>query len=208
MVLFVTMFSFLFISMFSGTVIAQNGSSKPDTIAGWGVGLYKTERSFFKRQPSETKQFSIDPVYVVSKMKDSVVVGYKYNYLDSSFRKRNYYGVFDGRDFYLRIKFDLLKKFDQLGKYPFITLMKGRDIPFYNDLGYLAIGLADYLLAGVNEEIWYFNKKGTFLQATKQAMFFLLANDKDLLAQFEAEKTYNNNVFRKYLLKMNERYPH
>lgn len=196
----------VFSFIFSDSVTAQDNALKAAAVKSWQVGLYKTEKAFLRKEPSESKAFSISPVYAV-KNKDSVLVGYKYNYLDSSPRMRWYYGLFDGKDFYLRVKFDLLQKFDHLGKYPFITLIKGGDFPFSSNLAFLAIALAENLLAGVNEEIWYFNKNGTFLQATKQAMFFLLRDEKDLYSQFAEEKVYNNNVFRKYLLKMNERYP-
>ena len=107
---------------------------------------------------------------------------------------------------YLRREFDNLYKFDCLGKYSFITLRKGGDLAFHNLLS-LGISITEKLMAGVHEEIWYYNKKGTFLLATKQAMFFLLRDEEDLKRYFIEEKTYTNNIFRKYLLIMNQRYP-
>ena len=55
--------------------------------------------------------------------------------------------------------------------------------------------------------IFYFNKNGEFLEATPQAIGFLLRKDKDFLKEYNAEKKVNNIVYKKYLLKMNERYP-
>jgi hypothetical protein len=45
------------------------------------------------------------------------------------------------------------------------------------------------------------------MEATAQAIGFLLKKDKDFSKEYNAEKKLNNEVFKKYLLKMNERYP-
>lgn len=198
---------FFFLLNFIVHIINVSGQNEVDknTIQKLKTGLYKTEKEFLRKQPSVVKPFKILPVYSVSK-KDTIITAYTYQFLDYSSPLRIYYGLFDGKIMYLRTEHNNLHKFDCLGKYPFITLKKGQNLAFYNLLS-LGLSATEKLMAGVNEEVWYYNKKGTFLLATKQAMLFLLRDEEELKKNFLEEKIYTNNIFRKYLLIMNQRYP-
>lgn len=198
---------FFFLPVLIVYIINVSGQYKvgDNTVQVLKIGLYRTEKEFLRKEPSVVKSFKIIPVYRFSK-KDTIITAYTYQFLDSSSPLRNYYGLFDGKNMYLRREFNNLCKFDCLGKYSFITLRKSRNLAFHNLLS-LGISAADKLMAGVNEEVWYYNKKGIFLLATKQAMFFLLRDEEDLKRCFIEEKVYTNDVFRKYLFIMNQRYP-
>jgi hypothetical protein len=89
---------------------------------------------------------------------------------------------------------------DHIGRYAFVTVDMKR-------LYLSGLGVVDALISNPKSEIWYFDKKGTFRQATGQAIFFLLKKDKDFLKEFNAERNVTNEVLKKYLIKMNERYP-
>ena len=55
--------------------------------------------------------------------------------------------------------------------------------------------------------ICFFNKKGKYLQATKESVGYLLKDEKDLIEAYEHEKKFNSIVYTKYLILMNQKYP-
>jgi hypothetical protein len=46
------------------------------------------------------------------------------------------------------------------------------------------------------------------IKATTQAIAFMIRKEKDFAKEFSEEKMKNNDTYKKYLLKMNERYPY
>lgn len=195
---------------FTNTSIAQDIDSAKRS----KIGIYQTFEELQAGKPSVTKSFRLDTTWYILNV-DTVIEGYSYRFMDSSKRLSQPFAMFDGKDIYLyfknKVKFNLIsgirvmdyppKMFQKSygkGKIPFIII--GRTT-YISDLG-----LADAIISDKNE-IWYVNKNGKFLQATPQAIGVLLRNEKDLLKEFEKERKYNNEVYVKYLQKMNERYP-
>jgi len=74
-------------------------------------------------------------------------------------------------------------------------------------VGILLVQALDDLLSSAKEMVFYFNKNGKLLEATPQSIGFLLRSDNELHDAFLKEEKMNNDVFRKYLIAMNNKYP-
>lgn len=193
------------------------------------IGIYVTEKEFVERKPSITKPFKIVPDIEIrfdkdNEKNDTIKNGLTYQFLDSTTKlEQAIFGVSDGTDMYVPNK-EGLKKFEYVGKFSFFTLV------LYEQLGVHPLilltnpfSLATTLIVAASTTalsdavkpvsiaskvmLIFYNKKGKSHEATGQAIGWLLKDDKDFLQEFNAEKKYNNEVFKKYLMKMNERYP-
>lgn len=185
------------------------------------TGVYANEREFLAREPSITKPFKIVPNIDISfnetnaKM-DTTETGITYQYLDSTQKHKNAFGFCDGTDIYLGAKRFGYDKMDFVGKYSFINTnynyANGSFVPLILAAGPISLMSAAVLIGEVVKKptkkyLFFINKSGKLHEATGQAIGWFLKDDKDLLDGFNAEKKYNNEVFKKYLMKMNERYP-
>lgn len=190
------------------------------------TGIYKEWEEFIHNTPSVTSPFYVVPNYrkneegedssVNNNGSDTLILNYHYEFLDSNIKQKRAVGFFDGTRMFVPVLFpeQFLSTFktppfrpvDYIGRFPFIAIVR-KPIYLVSDPISLVIGLVDAVVSHPKEEIWYFNKKGKFILATPQAIAFLIQNDKDLAKEFSAEKEKTNAVFKKYLIKMNERYP-
>ena len=211
------------LTLCSSTVFSQNPI--PQVTAGnkLKIGLYKEWNEFINNTPFITSAFVVIPKYQTNAKENNetdtssaneatdTLNDYGYRLSDTTIRQKRIFGFFDGNRMYVakylfsESLLEYLKKpryvaVDHIGRYAFVTVDMKR-------LYLSGLGVVDALISNPKSEIWYFDKKGTFRQATGQAIFFLLKKDKDFLKEFNAERNVTNEVLKKYLIKMNERYP-
>lgn len=183
-----------------------------DSVRKSKIGIYQTFEELQAGKPSITKDFKIDRQYYILNI-DTVVTGYTYHFIDSSPIVTKGFGLYDGNHFYIMHKKGVLEMMTQEGKFPYKVYyavkpdVKGGDIVNAAIGIEGAVGLLDKMISSPKDVIIYFNKKGKIMEATPQSIGVLLRSDKDFLKEYEKEKKYNNEVYIKYLKKMNERYP-
>ena len=207
----------LLLSCITFTVVAQEIQTPASTLNKLKPGIYQFWEEFINNVPFIKQPFTVITNYHITEEKDSLVKNYNYKFLDSTIKHKKAFGFFDGKNIYVE---DVLTrhvinighkqqflKIDYIGRFPFMILNR-KTVLIGGDPVTAIAGAVDALITRPKEEIWYFNKKGGFLQATPQAIGYLLINDKDLRKEYIAEKKFNNEIFLKYLLKMNERYPY
>lgn len=131
--------------------------------------------------------------------------GVTYKFLDSSKKLKNVYGFFDGNNMYWGDRKRGYFKFDYIGRFSFATTNGFRNPPLLGK--YSVSSVINRAIAKPHDMVFYFNKNQKWLEATGQSISWLLKNDKDFIDDFNAEKKYSNEVFKKYFVKMNERYP-
>jgi len=192
-------------------------------------GIYESYDDVLKNSPSFTLPFQVFPSYktivkdrIIGDLPtgesirdtlsiDTVLMGYYYLLPKGAVEPKKVFGFYDGRQLYIDVKRGidvrsrrLFVPLDYIGRYSFVVTDAKKPVTYFN----LGVGaLLDQALSKKKETIFYFNKDGEFTQATAQAIGFLLRKDKDLYKEYNAEKKLNNQVFKKYLIKMNERYP-
>jgi hypothetical protein len=205
-----TIISTLFGLVFALMIFGQNSIPKTKL----PIGIYVKEKEFLERKPSITKAFKVVPYtdttfYVDINKYDTIKKGITYQFLDSTPKPKHTYGFYDGVNMY----FDRGDSpFDFVGKFSFITYTVRPDRNRINfGMGLLGIAVSLANRTAVNPKqysaIFYYNRKGELTEATTQAIYWLIKNEKDFLKEWHAEKNYDNEVFKKYLIKMNERYP-
>jgi hypothetical protein len=175
-------------------------------------GFYKSYEELTTNSPSLIKEFKVIWSYSVNSDGDSVATGFTYLLPDSGKIKEKIYGFCDGRKVYLRYSNNTFLQMDYVGRFSFIALNRSYLESLFTASSTTSTVLSILLFAPIfipfsEEDICYFNKKSEFKHATVQAISWLLRDDKDFLKEFNAEKKINNEVFKKYLIKMNERYP-
>lgn len=188
-------------------------------------GIYLNYKDFLNSNPSLTTAFTMLPCYSVQgkdSRKDTLIKEYYCQLLDCIKLDKKVFGLFDGTNFYIgSIKDTRLERkqrfiaLDYIGRYSFIETIDQKTVDFFPaTLSLLPAALLVTAMSGIDDVIsnkkmvlFYFNKHGQCLQATQQAINFLLRKDIDFSKEFAAEKKMTNAVYKKYLLKMNERYP-
>jgi len=95
-----------------------------------------------------------------------------------------------------------------LGKYSFYIYKDYSKIKATSPI-YVLIrtGNTDDLSTLFNNSIMFYNEKGKLKKANNQSIGWLIRKEKDFLNEYNKELFLDNNVFKKYLIKMNERYP-
>jgi len=204
---------FLILSiLLSSILFAQDSLKSP--LANLKKGIYYSYSHFISNKPTSTSPLAIDTILDYNET-DTFISGYDYHFLDSSDKPKDLFSLYDGKNLYLyfgsSLKFSLMTGLRKMsypshlfqkadgGRFPYILL--GRPV-------FISInGLVDAAASINKQELWYFNKEGKFLKATAQAIGVFLRSEKDLLKEYEKEKRYNNEVYIKYLIQMNQRYP-
>lgn len=176
-------------------------------------GIYRNEKEFIDNNPSIKVKAIVTPKYKTNNKNDTTSITYEAkffnaNFNDSAKQMRNSFGFCDGKNRFIERDgaYYIIKGF---GKYPYFY----EDSPFAFTFidGNPLIMVTSILVSTTSNLITpkvlvYYNKKGILRNATEQSIGFLLKQDKDLEKAFYKERPMNNNVFRKYLDKMNQRY--
>ena len=81
-----------------------------------------------------------------------------------------------------------------------VTGIIGFDIPT------LVISALDQAISKNKRMLFYVNKDGDISEATNTSIWFFLKKDKELLKEYDSEKVFNIETFKKYLIKMNNKY--
>ena len=196
---------------------AQDSSTnlKPSSIH-LKAGIYQTEWQFIHNSPSILEPFSFKPFKAYSSYDDTVWVTFGYHFDDLSEENRDVYGFSDGKETYIRLK-EYEKVSDRhrtyfrvvrIGKYPFVSVLYNNKMnwSFTPEIGSLVMTGVNNLYADDKVRLYYFDMKGKWL-VTRKEILYLLKNEPDLLKEFKDEKELDNKTFKKYLLKLNERYP-
>ncbi|MBC7587390.1 MAG: hypothetical protein H7178_03440 [Chitinophagaceae bacterium] len=172
------------------------------------MGIYKTYEEFITNSPGVQKplkmvnSFDIDP-----ETKDTSQIKMTYEFLDSSKKIKKMWGLCDGKSVYMKVKRQGLISISFIGKYSFAIFDEVNNVefnPLFNDV---LISAVDALLSPKRKEIFYFNEKGNFMRATNQAIGWLIRKEIDLFAEFNGEKKFTLDTYRKYLEVMNKRHP-
>lgn len=195
---------------------AQDSATNLKSTIHLKAGIYQTEWQFIHNSPSILEPFSFKPFKAYSSYDDTVWVTFGYHFDDFSEEIRNVYGFCDGNETYIRLK-EYEKVSDRhntyfrvvrIGKYPFVTVLYNNKMNWSltPELGSLVMTGVNNLYADDKTKIYYFDSKGRWL-VTKKEMLYILKSESDLLKDFKSEKELDNKTFKKYLIKLNERYP-
>jgi len=192
-----------FLLIFSHSLFAQKNT---DTVQPT-LRIYQTFEDFKLRKPTIIVPGTIDSQYYILNI-DTVITGFSCKFQDSTMVIKNAFCVVDGdRLFLYGVKGDLIPS-NGTGQFPFFAKTENTKYAWYLSPTIGLVSLADAIFSGGSRNVvTYYNKKGKVMQATPQSIGVLLRNDKDFLKEYEKEKKYNNDVYIKYLNKMNERYP-
>lgn len=215
----------------AGIVYSQSKDSFPSKLK---KGLYYSYEDLTDNIPSVEKPFVIVPNMVMVNKTDSVLNGYKYIVQDTILKKKKIYAAYDGLHLFIAIKdeFDfysdekILLPVDSPARFPTMTynlvVKNSRISPAFlfspASLLVTAIGTAVAITTKtvINNSksepdsfkiFVYFNKRGKPIYPTREAMGFLLHKDKDFELEFSKEKNLTIDVYKKYIQKMNVRYP-
>ncbi|MCW3108232.1 MAG: hypothetical protein JWQ09_2738 [Segetibacter sp.] len=177
--------------------------------------VFITMKEFHDVKPSKTYSLKmISKSYKDSYIVDSVVGTYYCQLKDSVVLKEGF-AILDSSNLFLI--FSNLKdtaifiKVDYAGRYPFYAIRtKSISKGIYGPgLVGLVVSAADAALypQQPKEVIAFINRKGNLTDASPVSIGILLRKDKDFEKEYNSEKRLNNETFKKYLIKMNKRYP-
>ncbi len=206
--------SVLFLQLFACIYLLAQDTSRSIGYPQYLVsGIYRNEKEFIDNNPFIKASAIVTPKYKTNSKNDTTNITYEAkffnaNFSDSAKQIRNSFGFCDGKNRFIEKDgaYYMIKNF---GKYPYFyedspfafTLINGN--PFIMVTSILVSTTSNLITPKV---LVYFNKKGILRNATEQSIGFLLKQDKDLEKAFYKERPMNNNVFLKYLDKMNQRY--
>ncbi len=181
-------------------------------------GIYFTYEAFCKNAPNISDSFSIEKDYRTDEndniKSDSTFKGYILKLVDSTKKVKKVFGVFYEKEFYLcTYKGSLLfpqKKYtpvDYIGNFPFMDSYSKKVTGLFGySLTTLAISALDQAISKNKHMLFYVNKDGDISEATNTSIWFFLKKDKEILKEYEAEKVFNIETFKKYLIKMNDKH--
>jgi hypothetical protein len=179
------------------------------------TGIYKTYQEFLDNKPSITKAFALMVDTCIDFERHDTTFSSFYRYIENKKRIKNVWGLCDSGVVYADTEQGLVP-ISYTGRYPFIVFEEKNTmtvgIPLASAAVPTAIGFTvlmglDNLLSPSRKRLLYFNAKGEAIIASDQSIGWLLRKDKDLAEAFNHEVKTNIQVYRKYLLAMNERYP-
>ncbi len=187
------------------TINAQGNTDSTKIVINRKVGVYKTYADFLKNMPLVVKPIHIVHVKSSHKPENQKLT---YEFIDSSAIIKDAWGVYDGDKVYINDGDDKYIPMSIVGRYSFYI---------YKDYTKLRATSPTYLImrtGGVDNArnmfdstIQFYNEKGKLKKANNQSIGWLIRNEKDFVAEYNKEAYLDNNTFRKYLMKMNMRYP-
>ncbi|HOZ80510.1 MAG TPA: hypothetical protein PLY34_21135 [Ferruginibacter sp.] len=182
--------------------------------------IYQEWEEFKNNSPLLVNSFTIDTHYTRAlSMPDTLQTRYYCRFEDSAIKITKAFALFDGTDLYLPefVSGDsiLFIKLPCAGKFPFLVeyykvkhgIMPASSLFSIAGLVELTAKTLDAAVSTPQKTVFYMNEKGKFHEATPQSIRYLLRNEKDLVKEFDDEPKMNIEIFIKYLLKMNQRYP-
>lgn len=186
-------------------------------------GIYYSSKTFFEKKPDIDKPFEVLVNNGSGSGNGLADHGYSFKVDDSIKITQDVFGFYDGKDMYIRvdngvrrngpgiytvdvIKIDEFFKLSGLGRFPYIFI---KSASFFKQQHRIAIETTDTaFLTNINRiELYYFSRKRQLIKATPDGIGFLLKGDKDLYESYGNEPRKSTEVLRKYLDKLNERYP-
>jgi hypothetical protein len=183
-------------------------------------GIYQGWEEFKTNLPGINSSFSIDTHYTRAlSMPDTFQNRYYCRFDDSTIKLTKVFALFDGINLYMPEFASgdtiLLVKLPCSGKFPFIVeyyksttgILPASDLFSIAGLVELTAKTLDRAVSVPQKTVFYLNDKGKFHEATPQSIRFLLRNEKDLVEEFDNEPKLAVDVYIKYLIKMNQRYP-
>jgi hypothetical protein len=164
------------------------------------TGWYKSYDDFTENDPKSTEIPVLTPFVRINKL--------DVKYSDTLYKivaEKQPFAVYDGRNLYIQSEDSLYRKMDYVGKYPYVKIttkvhLEGRWIyvnktPVWEDEH-----------DEVQSHVAFINRKGKWDAIGFESIRELLKGNRDLIVDYDKEK-WNNDIFMKYLVKMNERYP-
>jgi hypothetical protein len=118
---------------------------------------------------------------------------------------KNPFAIYNGKNLFVRTEDTLYRKMDYIGRYPFVKIttkvhLEGRWVTVNKT------PIFEEEHDEVQSNTWFIDKKGNWARMGFESIRDLLKGNHDLIVDYDKEK-WNNEVFMKYLLKMNERFP-
>jgi hypothetical protein len=180
-------------------LFAQQTHNKQD-------GIYKTYQEFLDNKPSITKPFKlVIDTSINNKHHDTLYKVSTYKFFDGAKRIKNIWGLCDSGVLYANTDAGFVP-LTFSGKYSFIIFNEKNRFQGISPET-VVLSALDNLLSPSKKQLIYFKENGDAIIATDQAIGWLLRKDKDLVEAFNKEAKTSIQVYRKYLLAMNERYP-
>lgn len=181
-------------------------------------GIYITYQDFLSNKPNITKPFKmVSDTSIDYEYHDTSYGRLSYIFLDGSKRVKDIWGLRDSGRVYVKLKSTGLIELENMGRYPFVIfepkthsgiLLSPYLVGAAISTGLLVANLASKKVGIGNNVSGYFNEKGKCVVIeSKYDMQRLLRPEKDLYDAFWDEKKKNLEVYRKYLLLLNKRYP-
>ena len=197
--------SIVILCLFGITIYAQENTDTTHYLKDRKPGVYKTYQDFLNNNPVISKPLRV--VHVKAKYKPANQ-RLTYQFLDSSAIDKNAWGIFDGDKVYYNSGSDIYIPLIFAGRYSFYIYKDYSRLTATSPV-YIAVrsGGLDSSFSMFDYSIMFYNEKGKLKKANNQSIGWLIRNDKDFVQEYDKETVLNNNVFKKYLLKMNQRYP-
>ena len=204
----------LFLFFTSTFLFSQDSLTPAKTLQNLNRGIYFTYDDFVKNIPSITDSFIVVKDYYINTNEGSIIDstfnGYTFKLLDSTKKAKKVFGFFDGERFFIDTKRGIVLRsqkyftpVDYIGKYSFIELNSKKPVTLLS-LGWGV--LVDDIISKKKKVLLYINKDGELSEATAASIWFFLKKDKDFLKEYDLEKKSNIEIYKKYLIKMNEKY--
>lgn len=169
------------------------------------TGIYKTYQEFVDNKPSITKPFALMvDTSIDEERHDTVFRKPTYRYIEDKKRIKNVWGLCDSSIVYRNIEGRFVPVSYYIGKYPFIVFDEKNRLEG-GTIGTLGLSAIDVLMSPSRKQLIYFKENGDAITATDQSVAWLLRKEKDLVEAFNKEPKSNVEIFRKYLLLLNER---
>lgn len=179
------------------------------------TGIYKTYQEFLENKPSITKAFAVMVDTTIDFERRDTVLRAFYRYKEDKKKVKNVWGLCDSGVVYANLD-EGFTPVSYVGRYSFILFEEKNTMKYGVPLtgaalppaiGFTVLMGLDNLLSPSRKRLLYFNGKGEAVIASDQAIGWLLRKEKDLSEAFNHEQKSSIQVYRKYLIAMNERYP-
>ena len=197
--------SVVILCLFSVFIYAQGNTDTTHFLKNRNPCVYKTYQDFLNNNPLISKSLRL--VHVKAKYKPANQ-RLTYEFIDSSAIYKDAWGVFDGDKVYYNSGSDIYIPLIFAGRYSFYIYKDYSKLTATSPV-YIAVrsGGLDSSFTMFDYSIMFYNEKGKLKKANNQSIGWLIRNDKDFVQEYDKETVLNNDVFKKYLLKMNQRYP-
>lgn len=181
---------------------------------GLKKGIFSSYQNFISNEPVTSDSFNIilDSFLEYNENTsntDTLSEGYLYKLTDTRAKSKNAFCFFDGKTLYLKNPHK--RTFDKIHYLPATIIGRYPIIEVYYDLetGLCVIGdsIQNKSITKTQKLIVFINERGKLVEANNQTVISLIRKEEDLYREFNNEKNITADILKKYLVKMNERYP-